>query len=98
MFPLQVIDDQGVDRTPKPLISLDPSGAARSMYGGSVGTLDDSTPASEASELMFLNRMASANFSRQGGWQSGATSGTVSPKGEAEDDYEGGTQAMDVNP
>ncbi len=79
----QVIDDAGVDRTPRPLVSLDPS----SMRNLSSAT-GQSTPNSDASEFMFLQRLPSATFSRQGtGIASGATSGTVTPKSD-DSDYE----------
>ncbi len=63
----QVIDEEGVDRTPKPLLSVKPS-VLRSIgagVGGDDGTL---SPMSEAGSEFFLDRMSSAVFSRgQGG-------------------------------
>ncbi len=68
--PAQVIDDDGVDRTPKPLLTVKPS-VLRGM-GGQGGGHEDGTlsPSSEAGSEFFLDRLSSANFSRQGpgGW------------------------------
>lgn len=76
---LQVIID-GVDRTPKPLLSLRPT-----VLKGGPGD-DSNTPNSDTSEF-FMDRMSAA-FSRAG-WFSNADSGTHTPKSEADYDYEG---------
>lgn len=62
---LQVIDDDGMDRTPKPLMSVRPT-VTKGPAGGDAAD-GGSSPRSEASEF-FLDRMSSAQFSRAGGW------------------------------
>ncbi len=82
-----MIDDDGVDRTPKPLMSTKPS-VLKGVGGGAAE--DGSTPNSEASDF-FMDRMSSAGFNRGSfnrGW-SEAGSGLMSPKSEAgDDDYD----------
>ncbi|GFR43755.1 hypothetical protein Agub_g4867 [Astrephomene gubernaculifera] len=75
---LQVVID-GVDRTPKPLLSLNPT-----VLKGAQG--DTTTPNSEVSEF-FMDRMSTTAFTKAG-WYSNADSGNHTPKSEAEYDYE----------
>ncbi|KAG2499039.1 hypothetical protein HYH03_003224 [Edaphochlamys debaryana] len=75
---LQVVID-GVDRTPKPLLSLNPT-----VLKGGQG--DNTTPNSEASEF-FMDRISTTAFTKAG-WYSNADSGTHTPKSEQEFDYE----------
>jgi len=78
---LQVIVDEGIDRTPKPLMSLRPS-----VMKGMGLPDEEGTPTSEQSDF-FMDRMSSAGFSR-GGWGSGTNSGTMTPKSEYDDEYD----------
>jgi hypothetical protein len=59
----QVLDEDGVDRTPKPLMSLRPS-ALKGLGMPGIGDSIDS-PSSEMSDF-FLDRMSSAAFSGRG--------------------------------
>jgi hypothetical protein len=80
-----VLDDDGVDRTPKPLILLKPT-VMKSGHGLST-EYDSHTPTSDVSDN-FLDRISSSGFGR-GGF-SASTSGTHSPtEAEDEDDYAG---------
>ncbi|GIL70976.1 hypothetical protein Vretimale_4066 [Volvox reticuliferus] len=74
----QVVVD-GVDRTPKPLLSLNPT-VLKGVQN------DTTTPNSESSEF-FMDRMSTAAFTKAG-WYSNADSGSHTPKSEADYDYE----------
>lgn len=74
----QVVID-GVDRTPKPLLSLNPT-VLKGVQN------DTTTPNSESSEF-FMDRMSTAAFTKAG-WYSNADSGSHTPKSEADYDYE----------
>ncbi len=76
---LQIVLD-GVDRTPKPLLSINPT-----VLKGAPG--DITTPNSETSEF-FMDRMSGTAFTK-GGWYSNADSGAHTPKSEAEYEYDG---------
>lgn len=69
-----------MDRTPKPLLSLNPT-----VLKGGAG--DTTTPNSETSDF-FMDRISTAAFTKAG-WYSNADSGTHTPKSEADYDYEG---------
>ncbi|EFJ40856.1 hypothetical protein VOLCADRAFT_77807 [Volvox carteri f. nagariensis] len=76
---LQVVVD-GVDRTPKPLLSLNPT-VLKGVQN------DTTTPNSESSEF-FMDRMSTAAFTKAG-WYSNADSGSHTPKSENDyPDYE----------
>lgn len=79
----QVIDDQGVNRTPKPLVAIVTSAALRqARYLG----MQDSVMGSESSEAL-LGEMSSTAFGK--GW--GFDSGTVTPQESSADlDYSRG--------
>eukprot|EP00201_Polytomella_parva_P018197 CAMPEP_0175071880 /NCGR_PEP_ID=MMETSP0052_2-20121109/19529_1 /TAXON_ID=51329 ORGANISM="Polytomella parva, Strain SAG 63-3" /NCGR_SAMPLE_ID=MMETSP0052_2 /ASSEMBLY_ACC=CAM_ASM_000194 /LENGTH=271 /DNA_ID=CAMNT_0016339181 /DNA_START=120 /DNA_END=932 /DNA_ORIENTATION=- len=78
---LQVIDDEGIDRTPKPLLLVKPAAAK---------TNDEvSSPPSEATSDFFLDHLSSTGFSTRAGWISGSESGTMTPRSEqGEGEYE----------
>lgn len=78
--PHQVIDDDGTDRTPKPLMALNPS-----VLRGAGLHDKDSDAASDVTSEFFLDRMSDTNFSKAG-WMSGTTSGSATPKSDAEEE------------
>lgn len=85
---VQVVDDQGVNRTPKPLVAIVTSAALRqARYLG----MQESALGSETSEAL-LGEMSSNAFSR--GW---FDSGTVTPQESSNDlDYSGVSAAHGV--
>ena len=89
-----MIDDEGVDRTPKPLM------AAKHPAKDAPGPADESSsPSSEASDF-FMDRMSSAGFNRGSfnrGW-SDAGSGASSPRSEAGDDDYDLSECMSISP
>ncbi|GMH39829.1 hypothetical protein BSKO_07733 [Bryopsis sp. KO-2023] len=76
---LQVIDDEGVERTPKPMLSLKPSVMHHNMSG--FGPEESGTPTSEMSDN-FLERMSSTGFSRGMFSASGTASPDMSEEGD----------------
>ncbi|KAF8065565.1 Wdr78 [Scenedesmus sp. PABB004] len=74
--PIKLIDEAGVNRTPKPLVAIVGSPALRAARG--LGT-EESVLGSEASDALLGDRPSSAGFSR--GW---FDSGAATPGGDAE--------------
>lgn len=71
-YSAQVFDDEGVERTPRPMLYLKPSGALKTSGSGPE---DGGSPRSELSDN-FLDRMSCTGFSK--GMFS--ESGTASPQ------------------
>jgi hypothetical protein len=82
---MQVVDDDGVDRTPKPLILLKPT-VMRNLPGMATTEYESHSPTSDLSEN-FLDRISSTGFGKSS--FSTSTSGTHTPLQEEEEDYEG---------
>lgn len=80
-----MIDEDGVDRTPKPMLSLKPTVMHQGIPGLVRAVEESATPTSEVSEI-FPDNIQSANFSR--GMFS--TSGTLSPGTSEEGDNQSG--------
>ena len=82
-------DQPGLDRTPKPLASIDTSLSNLKGKDAQAFLQGLESPASESSELRMLDRLGSVgSFSLRSGFESGRTSGNTSPKSEMDDEYE----------
>lgn len=82
---LQLIDEQGINRTPKPLVSIVTSAALRQARGL---VTEESMLGSETSEAMMGDRLSSSGFSR--GW---FDSGLTTPQ-ESDGDFQRKTSRM----
>jgi hypothetical protein len=78
---LQLIDEQGVNRTPKPLVAIVTSAALRQARGI---VTEESVAGSDAGDALFGEGLSSAGFSR--GW---FDSGTATPQEAEPQDYQG---------
>lgn len=88
---VQLIDEQGVNRTPKPLVAIVTSAALRQARG--IAT-EESVMGSETSEAMLGDMLSSTTFSR--GW---FDSGTATPQeGEADFQRKLGLNAYQMAP
>lgn len=82
-------DQPGVDRTPKPLASMDSSISALKGKDAQAFLQGLESPASESGDLRMLDRLGSmGSFNLKSGFESGRTSGATSPKSEMDDEYE----------
>jgi hypothetical protein len=80
-FFLQLIDEQGVNRTPKPLVAIVTSAALRQARGI---VTEESVAGSDAGDSLFGEGLSSAGFSR--GW---FDSGTATPQEVDPQEYQG---------
>jgi hypothetical protein len=86
MLLLQLIDEQGINRTPKPLVAIVTSAALRQARGI---VTEESVAGSDAGDGLFGDGASSAGFSR--GW---FDSGTATPQEMDPQEYQGKQQQI----